>query len=71
MRQTLTKQVEVLKDSNTYLLQRIQTLEIDIRVLKAENLLLKDFYNINYKQGIPSLIKALRVSIQSLNRSKL
>jgi hypothetical protein len=58
---------EKLKERINFLNEAIITLTTDVKVLRAENNLYKEFFNLHFKQGIPSLIKALRIAIKAVS----
>jgi hypothetical protein len=60
----LKSKIEVLQMLNS----RINT-END--VLKAQNVLYKEFFALHFKQGVPSLVKALRQATNSLKEITL
>jgi hypothetical protein len=53
--------IEELRYQNNTLFNRIKTLE-------AENAVYKEVFAMHFKQGIPSLVKALRTTICSLQQ---
>lgn len=61
---------ESLKNAVQFLKEKNDILYRENAVLKAENTLYKQFNDLHFKQGIPSLIKALRVAIWTLASSK-
>ena len=70
------KQRKLKKLTPTQILQeRIKALELTNYSLKekcniysAENSLYKEFFSVHFKQGVPSLVKALRQAISSLQQ---
>lgn len=61
---------ETLKSEVSYWRLKHDILYRENAVLKAENILYKQFNDLHFKQGIPSLIKALRVAIWTLASNK-
>lgn len=57
----LKHRVEELEKQNS-------TLFSQIRVLEAKDVLYKEFFSLHFKQGVPSLIKALRQATYSLQQ---
>lgn len=58
---------EALKSEAAYWKLKHDQLFLECSVLKAENVLYKQFNDLHFKQGITSLVKALRVSIYALS----
>jgi len=59
---------EKLKNEVEYWHEQARFSSNENKILKAENVLYKEFFALHFKQGVPSLVKALRQAMYSLQQ---
>ena len=61
--------VKEMEDKVSYLQARNDHLSMENMRLDTENRIIKEVFNLHFKQGIPSLVKALRQVIKTVGNA--